>query len=288
MLTIRNPVEWSVDQVKHAAEAVEEAGRAVRRAQADLHSPAPRVARIGAADLKEALAAGFADFAASRADVAALCLIYPVLGLLLVRLASGYQMLPLLFPLASGFALLGPFAALGLYEISRRREQGMAVGWADAFGVIHSPSIAAIVLLGLVLVALFLLWLGAAEAIYLLTLGPEPPVSAGSFMRDVFTTPAGWTMIVVGIGVGFLFALLALAIGCVSFPMLLDRGAGIDTAVATSVQVVLANPGAMALWGLIVAAGLVIGSIPLFLGLAVVMPVLGHATWHLYRRVVPH
>ncbi|HUC10963.1 MAG TPA: DUF2189 domain-containing protein [Stellaceae bacterium] len=286
MLTIRNPVEWSLDQVKHATEAVEHAGIAVRRAQADLHSPAPAVSHIRAADLRSALAAGFDDFAASRTDVVMLCLIYPVLGLILFRLASGHQLLPLLFPIASGFALVGPFAALGLYEMSRRREQGADIGWADAFGVVNSPAIASIVLLGVVLIGIFLLWLVAAEAIYLFTLGPASPASLASFVRDVFTTGAGWTMIVVGIGVGFLFALAVLAIGAVSFPLLLDRGGGLDTAVATSVRAVLANPGPMALWGLIVAGGLVIGSIPFFLGLAVVVPVLGHASWHLYRRVV--
>ena len=100
-------------------------------------------------------------------------------------------------------------------------------------------------------------------------------------------TGAGWTMIIVGIGVGFLFALLVLAVSVVSFPLLLDRNVGIGTAVTTSIRVVATNPAVMALWGLIVAAGLVVGSLPLFVGLVVILPVLGHATWHLYRKVVP-
>ncbi len=287
MLTIRNPVEWGVDQLKHAAGAVEIVGRARRRTRENLHSPAPAVARIDAADLRRALAAGLADFAAFRTDVLFLCMLYPLAGLILVRLAFGYQMLPLLFPLASGFALVGPFAAVGLYEMSRRREEGREIGWADTFGVVRSPAFGAIVLLGLLLMALFLLWLAAALGIWALTLGPEPPVSIVGFVRDVFTTPCGWTLIGAGVGVGFLFALLVLAIGVVSFPLLLDRQAGLDTAIMTSVRAVAVNPGPMALWGLIVAGGLVLGSIPCLLGLVVVMPVLGHATWHLYRHVVP-
>jgi uncharacterized membrane protein len=141
--------------------------------------------------------------------------------------------------------------------------------------------------LGLVLVAIFLLWLAAAYGIYWVTLGPEQPASIGAFVRDVFTSSAGWALIVVGMGVGLLFALLVLMISVVSFPLLLDRDVGLYTAVATSVRAVVANPGPMAVWGLIVAAGLVIGSIPVFLGLILIMPVLGHATWHLYRKVVP-
>ncbi|HEY3911755.1 MAG TPA: DUF2189 domain-containing protein [Stellaceae bacterium] len=287
MLTIRNPVEWSVDQVKHAAEAVEAVGRAGRQTRENLHSPAPAVARIGLADLRSALAAGLGDFAVFRTDVLFLCVLYPVAGLFLARLAFGYQMLPLLFPLASGFALVGPFAAVGLYEMSRRREQGLDVGWSDGFGVVHSPAFGAIVLLGLLLIAIFLMWLAAALGIYVMIFGPEPPVSIVRFVSDVFTTSAGWTLIGAGVGVGFLFALLVLAIGVVSFPLLLDRHAGLDTAIATSVRAVAANPGPMAVWGLIVGAGLVLGSIPCLLGLIIVMPVLGHATWHLYRRVVP-
>ena len=283
---IRNPIEWAVDEVKLAALALRLTGRAVRGTQVSPDSPLPVIRRIGVADLRDILARGLDDFGAYRTDVIFLCIIYPVIGLVLARFAFQYDMLPLLFPLASGFALLGPVAAVGLYEMSRRREQGVNTNWAQAFGVIRSPSFGAIVVLGLLLLAIFLLWLVAAQAIYLVTLGPEPPSSIATFVRDVFTTGAGWALIVVGVGVGFVFALLVLSISVVSFPLLLDRDVGVRIAVWTSVRAVVANPGPMAAWGLIVAGGLVIGAIPLFLGLIIILPVLGHATWHLYRKVV--
>jgi uncharacterized membrane protein len=244
------------------------------------------VRRIGLADLTGALASGLADFRANRTDVIFLCVIYPIVGLVLGRVASGYGLLPLLFPLASGFALVGPLAAVGLNEMSRRHEQGEAVRWVDAFGVLRAPSIGAITLLGLLLVGIFLLWLVAAQVIYAATLGPAAPVSVAAFAREVLGTDAGWVLIGIGVGVGFLFAVLVLAISAVSFPLLLDRNAGIDTAVWTSVRVVAINPGVMAVWGAIVVALLVVGSLPALVGLAVVLPVLGHATWHLYRRAV--
>lgn len=284
---IRNPIEWGWDQIRLAALTVGSLGRSLLGSQENRDAPLPTVCRIEAADLRDVLVRGLGDFGAYRTDVVFLCLIYPVVGIVLAWLTFGYEMLPLLFPLASGFALIGPAAAVGLYEMSRRREQGIRITWVDAFGVIRSPGFGAILVLGLVLLAIFLLWLLAANVIYQLTLGPDPPVSIAAFARDVFTTSAGWAMIVVGVGVGFLFALLVLAISVVSFPLLLDRDVGLYTAVRTSIRAVAANPGAMAVWGLIVAGGLVIGSILAFVGLIIVMPVLGHATWHLYRKVVP-
>lgn len=285
-MTIRNPVEWAADMSKYAGQAIRPTTRPVHRTRQPVAAGLPEIRRIQPADLKQVLTKGFEDFGENRADVIFLCLFYPVLGLFFARLASGSDMLPLLFPLASGFALLGPLAGVGLYEMSRQREQGLKGGWAAAFGVLRSPSIGSIILLGLILVMIFALWLLAAWAIYLITLGPQAPASVSAFASDVLTTQAGWTMAVIGVGVGFIFAVVVLTISAVSFPMLLDQDVGVAHAVRTSVRAVIANPVPMALWGLIIASGLVIGSIPLFIGLVIVLPVLGHATWHLYRKVV--
>jgi uncharacterized membrane protein len=248
----------------------------------------PRVRKIGLADIKDALAKGIDDFRAQPTHVVFITLIYPIIGLVIGRLTFGYDLLPLFFPLAAGFALIGPLAALGLYELSRRREQGLGVAWKHAFNVVRSPSIGAILTLGAVLMAIFFFWLGAAHSIYAATFGDKVQTSMAEFLQEVFTTPHGRRLIILGNGVGFLFAVLVLAISVVSFPLLLDRNVGVATAVLTSVQACLANPVMMALWGLIVALALVIGSLPFFVGLAIVLPMLGHSTWHLYRKVVEH
>jgi uncharacterized membrane protein len=277
---IRNPVEWGVDQVRSAGAVLGE--RAGRRHETTV----PEIRRITLADIRYALARGIDDFATFRGDVVFLVLIYPLAGLVLARLTFGYDLLPLLFPLASGFALIGPIAAVGLYEMSRRREFGAETGWADAFAVLRAPAIGSIVAFGLLLLAIFAVWIGVASAIYNLTLGPEPPASLAAFARDVFTTEMGWLMIGLGIGIGFLFAAGVLAISVVSVPLMLDRDVGLFAAIGASLRAVRTNPVPMAVWGLIVAVGLALGTAPLFLGLIFVMPVLGHATWHLYRRVI--
>jgi len=247
---------------------------------------APIIRTIGLPDLHEALRLGWEDFKAVPSHAIILCVIYPVLGLVLARTVLGYSVLPLLFPLAAGFALLGPFAALGLYELSRRRENGEpATAW-DALEVLRSPSFGAMLGLGTLLFALFVTWVATAQAIYVAAFGYEAAAGIPDFARRVLTTPQGWWLIVVGCGVGFLFAVVALCISVVSFPLMLDRHAGAADAMVTSLRAVARNPVPMAAWGLIVAALLVLGSLPLFLGLAVVIPLLSHATWHLYRKVI--
>lgn len=246
----------------------------------------PTVRRISTEDLIDALRLGVEDFWAKPSHYVFLCLIYPVVGLILTQWTSGSNAIQLIYPLMSGFALVGPFAAIGLYEISRRREFGMDTSWWHAVDVRHSPALPAIAVIGIMLLVLFLLWLFTAQSIYTSLYGNQPPASIAGFIREVLTTSKGWTLILLGNLAGFAFAAIVLATTVVAFPLLLDRDVGAVSAVETSARAVLINPLQMALWGLMVAVLLVIGSIPLFAGLAVVMPILGHATWHLYRRVV--
>jgi uncharacterized membrane protein len=248
----------------------------------------PVVHRISTSDLYSALARGYDDFAAFPSYAIFLCVIYPLLGILLIGLTLGNSLalLPLAVPIAAGFALVGPVAAIGLYELSRRREAGLDSSPSHVFDVLHSPSLGAIIALSVLLMAIYLIWLVVSYALYIVIFGYSAPTSIEQFITDLLTTPRGWTLIIARWGIGFLFAALVLSISAISFPLLLDRDVGAAVAMQTSLRVMAANPLQMALWGLIVAALLVIGSIPFLVGLAVVMPLLGHATWHLYRRTV--
>ena len=246
----------------------------------------PVVRRIRFTDLRDALAKGIDDFKAMPSHALFLCLIYPVVGMVLGAVTFGYGLIPLAYPLVAGFALLGPLAAIGLYDLSRRRELGLPTDLSRSFEIIHLPSFGAIVALGLLLMAIFLLWLAVAHWIYVANIGSAPMPSLSAFIDQILNTPEGFRVIVLGNVIGFVFALVVLTISVVSFPLLLDRDVGAVEAVLTSYRAVRKNPMVMAAWGLIVAGSLVIGSLPFLLGLTVVMPILGHTTWHLYRKVV--
>jgi uncharacterized membrane protein len=247
----------------------------------------PRIKRIAPADLWDALGRGFADFRAMPTHLVFLGLVYTIAGLVLARLVVGYDVLQLLFPLIAGFALVGPLAAIGIYELSRRRERGFGVHFGHAFAILKSPRRGAILTVGIIMLALFALWIDAAQWIYQNLFGDTLPASVGDFANQLLTTSTGWTLILVGNAVGLVFAVIAMSLSVVSFPLLLDRPVDALSAVVTSVRAVCANPGTMALWGLIVGGTLFLGALPFFVGLAVVVPVLGHATWHLYRKLVP-
>ncbi len=260
--------------------------RSIPGAQADYARPDVR--SIGIADIGDALKSGLDDFKAMPTHLAFLCLIYPIVTLVFARLYAGYEVLPLVFPLLAGYTLIGPLVATGMYELSRRREQGLNISRVHAFAVFRFRSFRSIAMLGILLMAIYFVWLAVAQTIYRLNFGDAVPGSVGEFASQVFTTGEGWTLIFVGTWAGFLFAVVVFTLSVMSFPMLLDRNVGVIVAVQTSVRAVIVNPVTMGIWGFIVAALLFLGSLPFFVGLAVALPVLGHATWHLYRKVVAH
>src|SRR5262249_40450302 len=179
----------------------------------------PKVRKIGLRDLWQSLAAGFDDFYAMPSHIVFIGLIYPIVGIVLTRTALGADVLPLIFPLAAGFALIGPFAAIGLYEMSRRRELGLDLSWWHAFDVFHSPSIGAIGGLAVLLMLIFLGWLGTAQATYQILFGIAPPGSVSQFVHNVFYTEAGWKLIVWGNPLRFFFSGLCPPLRLVSFPL---------------------------------------------------------------------
>ena len=279
----RHPLAWGADQIAGSLQRQTE----ILNAAAVPAGAVPVPRHIDFADLRAALRDGVDDFKALRTDVIFLCVLYPLAGLVLGNLVLGGRFFELAFPLAAGFALLGPVFAAGLYEMSRQRETSVTVTWATAFDVFRSPAAPSIMALGLVLVGLFAAWVAAAEFIYNATLGPGQPASIGAFLTALFNTGGGTALMVFGIGVGFCFAAAVLSLSVISFPLMLDRHVGVRQAVRISLRVMRENPVTMAAWGLIVATLLVAGSLPFLIGLALVFPVLGHATWHLYRRILP-
>jgi uncharacterized membrane protein len=279
--TIGNPLSWTLGAFGSAA------GYAVDVASQPEASTAPPVTRIlTMSDLRLSLRKGWDDLAAMRSDVVFACMLYPLMGAVLLAIAARGDFVHLLFPVLSGFALIGPVAALGLYEMSRKREAGLPVSWLSLFDVLKSPRFPRILLLSALNGLIFFVWLLVADSIHAATMGAAAPTDLMAFFTSVVTTPAGWAMAVIGTAAGFVLAAAVLAVSVISFPLLLDRDVSLPVAVMTSVRVARENPVVIGAWGLIVAGGLVLGIVPVLLGLVVVLPLLGHATWHLYRAAV--
>ncbi|PSL21250.1 DUF2189 domain-containing protein [Shimia abyssi] len=282
--TIGNPLSWGARVLGGAGQRM---GDVAEGMGSDVRV-SPRVHSLNMSDIGEALRLGLADMGRSRSDVLVLVMVYPLIGLALTLIAFDSAMIPLVFPMAAGFALLGPLAAVGLYEMSRQHEDGNEVSWAVALLSLKSRVFGPIMVLGLYLMGLYVVWMVVALEIYGATMGPELPKTMVGLMSNVLSTPAGWALIWIGCGVGFIFAAVVLVTSMMSFPMLVDKPVGLPVAVATSMRVAMKNPAVVAVWGAIVAGLLVLGSVPFFIGLVLVLPILGHATWHLYRKAISY
>src|SRR5580704_14641093 len=191
----------------------------------DAAGAAPVIRKIEIKDIREALEEGLNDFWVMPSHAAFLGLVYPLCGMVLAYAPSYQNALQLLFPLASGFALVGPFAAVGLYEMSRRRELGLEISWKYAFNVLRSPSIPSIAALGALLLTIFAAWIISSQWLYTALYGPTPPAVFVDFLQQVASTERGWLLVSAGCFIGFCFAAVTLAVSVVSFPLLLDRDA---------------------------------------------------------------
>jgi uncharacterized membrane protein len=244
------------------------------------------IRKIGVRDLWESLKEGNEDFNAKPSFGIFLAVIYPLFALLLTLFVVGPKLHHLVFPTLAGLTLLGPIISVGLCSVSRRRERGLDLSWRSAFDFVHTCSFAPIAALCVVMTLLYAAWLFMAQFIYVGLLGADPPASLAAFVTEITTTRRGGALIFYGVGVGAIFAFTALAISVFAFPLLLDKPTTSLTAISTSFRAVTSNFLVMLVWGVIVVAALFVGASLFLIGLAAVLPVLGHATWHLYRKVV--
>src|SRR5690348_9826808 len=238
-------------------------------------------------DIRSALRQGLDDFKTFRGDIVFAGLIYTVIGLAAVVMTTSMPLMPFFLPVVAGVGLLGPVAAVGFYELADRREAGETnLHWFNFLDVRKRRTVDDMGMVAGLLLAIFFLWLLAAGALYALIFGWATPATVGDFVAMIFTTARGWALIVSGAVVGAIFGWFVLALSVASLPMLVDCDVSAAEAVSASWRAAHANKREMIRWGLLVTALLVLGSIPLFVGLAFVLPWLGYSTWHLYTRLV--
>jgi uncharacterized membrane protein len=248
--------------------------------------PEPTVRVISVTDINEAWAQGLRDFRAAPGYGLVFGGVYAAAGILIVLSAAALGLSYLAYPLAAGFALIGPFAAVGLYEVSRRREANMELTWRAVLGAIFEQRHGQLAWMGFVTFFFFMVWIYQVQLFIALFLGTHTFADLHEFLIALTTTPAGLLFLLLGNGIGALLSIVLFSLTFVSFPLLLEHDVDLVTAMITSVRAVITNPLPALGWAITIVLLLLLASLPFFLGLVVVLPILGHATWHLYRKLV--
>ena len=247
--------------------------------------PMPELLELDLSDLRAALAAGWSDFRRAPAYGLFFALVYVLGGWLIWWASTTEGQIWWTIIAGAGFPILGPFIACGFYEVSRRHEVGEPLDWGGVLGAVARQKDRQIPTMAAIIVMCFLFWNFLAHMIFALFLGHATLTNISSSLQ-VFLTPEGLAMLAVGTAAGAIFAGVLFALTVVSLPLLMDRDVDFITAMIASWTLVTLNPGVMLVWAVLIAAGLFAGMVTGFLGLFVVLPLFGHATWHLYRRAL--
>jgi uncharacterized membrane protein len=245
----------------------------------------PVIRKIRFDAIGDAFAAGLRDFQAAPQYGLFFGGVYAFGGMIMVAMAAWWDMLVMVYPLAAGFALIGPFVAVGLYEVSRLREAGLPLSWSGVLGAVFAQSRRELGWMAFVTLFVFIMWMYQIRLLTALFFGLKP-ISMHELLPTLIATPEGWLFLLIGHVDGAILSLVLFSLTVVSFPLLLDREVDFITAMITSVRSVTANPGPMIGWAAVVVILLIVAAMPFFLGLFIALPVLGHTTWHLYRRLV--
>ncbi|MHC5654768.1 DUF2189 domain-containing protein [Stappia sp.] len=235
----------------------------------------------------DALGAGMRDFRSAPFYGLFFGAVFALGGNLVLLTASAFHMSYLSYPLAAGFSLIGPFIAVGLYEVSRRIEAGTPLSWPGVLGVIWEQRSRELGWMAFVVLFIQIMWMYQVRLLLALFLGFQSFASFGEFVEVVLTTPEGLLFLIIGHVVGAVLSVVLFSLTVVSFPMLLDRDIDFITAMITSVRAVVTSPVPMIGWALVVTVTLIVSMLPFFAGLLIALPILGHTTWHLYRALVP-
>jgi uncharacterized membrane protein len=247
--------------------------------------PMPEIAELDFSDLKVALGKGFSDFRKAPIYGIVFGAIFAALGVVLYLQFVVWQSDISIVPLAAGFPLVGPFVAVGMYEVSRLIERGESVSWLSVVQAIYAERKRQIPSIAFVVLFIFLIWVYMAHLVFALSFGLKPLTNVMS-STDILLTKEGITMLLMGSVVGGFLSFVLFSITVIGIPLLVDREIDVVTAMITSFSLVLNNMVVMLSWGVIVGLLLVVAMIPMFMGLIVVLPVLGHATWHLYKLAI--